>query len=375
MSDALEYYKILEISPDASDEEIRTSYRNKAKIWHPDSNPSPEAAEMFRKLSEAHTVLTDNKLRNRYNLLSLCCTADNYPQTSNLAVIKDGAEDVNLRAVRQKVIRAKIIDYESKNAVQVVNYANALKLNFNNSLTNWTLGWWHLKTFVPNLLNIIHNFCHPLAKQDSCRILLTNMLAHEQSGQLTKAAQCGLIACDYLDASGQQMVKNYLSAWNVPLSRPRPWNLSKLLLSQLVAPIALIAIIAIIFMFGCNNRLFNGKKSTAINYYQSVDLGSRGSVTDDIVVGKVINIPVNKNDDSKLYHFKKAAKIMYGPSDKFDLLKTAEKDMTVRLTGITPDNIWARVMIDNGEMGFVHMDAIQQGRGAEIPFGSKITGN
>lgn len=374
MNDVLEYYKILEVSPHASDEEIRTSYRNKAKIWHPDSNSSPEAAEMFRKLSEAHKVLTDSKLRNRYNLLSLCCTADNYPQTSNLVVIKDGAEDVDLRALRQKVIRAKIVDYESKNTVQVASYSNALKINFNNALTNWTLGWWHFKTFVPNLLNIIHNICHPIAKQDSCRILLTNMLAHEQSGQLNKALRCGLIACDYLDVNGQQTVKNYISEWNIAPSRPRPWNISKLLLSQLIAPFILIALISIIFVFGYGKQLANGKK-TAINYYQSVDFGSRGSVTDDIVVGKVINIPVNKSDDSKLYHFTKTAKIMYGPSDKFDVLKTAEQDMTVRLTGMTPDNIWARVMIDNGEMGFVNMDAIRQGRGAEIPFGSKITNN
>ena len=40
--------------------------------------------------------------------------------------------------------------------------------------------------------------------------------------------------------------------------------------------------------------------------------------------------------------------------------------------GLTPDNVWARIMIDNGEMGFVRFKVIKQGRGDEIPFGSKI---
>ena len=63
---------------------------------------------------------------------------------------------------------------------------------------------------------------------------------------------------------------------------------------------------------------------------------------------------------------------MYGPSDDFDMIKVLDKGTTVRLTGVTPDREWARIMIDNGESGFIHYDTIKQGIGNEIPYGSSI---
>lgn len=63
---------------------------------------------------------------------------------------------------------------------------------------------------------------------------------------------------------------------------------------------------------------------------------------------------------------------MYGPSADFDVIKILPAATTVRLTGYTPDNVWARVMIDNGETGFVYYEDIAQGIGKEIPFGSSI---
>lgn len=372
MKDVLGYYQILEVSSSASDEEIKNSYHIKAKQWHPDSNPAPEAADVFRKLSEAHTILSDKKARQQYDILSLCCTADNYPQTSDLVVVKDGAEDVDLRAFNQKVVQANFVNYKKQDISKVVNYADALKLNYHNSMINWCLGWWHYKTFLNVIPNAINNFLHPIMPKESCRVLLSNMLAHERAGNFDKAAQCGLTACDYLSSDDQKVVKDYIADFSSSPIRPHPWNVQKLRLMQMIAPAVVIVVLVIILFGGSLHKIFNFSSSQEINYYQNVNMGSRGSLTDDMVVGKVINIPVDKTDVSKLYHFKKAAKIMYGPSDKFDVLKTAEADMTVRLTGITPDNVWARVMIDNGEMGFVRLEVIEKGRGAEIPFGSAI---
>ena len=85
-----------------------------------------------------------------------------------------------------------------------------------------------------------------------------------------------------------------------------------------------------------------------------------------------MSIPVDKSDISKLYHLQTAAKVMYGPGEDFDVLKELPAQTTVRLTGKTPDNAWSRVMIDNGEMGFVRGEVLEQGIGAEIPYGSEI---
>ena len=90
------------------------------------------------------------------------------------------------------------------------------------------------------------------------------------------------------------------------------------------------------------------------------------------MVGKVLNIPVDKKDMSRLYHLKENSEVMYGPGDDFDVLKNIKANTTVRLTGVTPDNVWSRIMIDNGEMGFVRTEKIVSGVGSEIPYGSKI---
>ncbi|MFL5763648.1 MAG: DnaJ domain-containing protein [Bacteroidia bacterium] len=58
-----DYYKVLEISRDASTDEIRKAYRSKAKLVHPDVNNSPKANEIFLVVSEAYEVLLDDTKR------------------------------------------------------------------------------------------------------------------------------------------------------------------------------------------------------------------------------------------------------------------------------------------------------------------------
>lgn len=101
---------------------------------------------------------------------------------------------------------------------------------------------------------------------------------------------------------------------------------------------------------------FSSKKE--ISYYQEVRLGNSGSF-DDMLVGKILTIPVDKSDRSKLYHLTSETEVMYGPSDEFDVMKKVPAQTTVRLTGMTPDNVWYRIMIDNGEMGFVKKSALR----------------
>lgn len=62
-----DYYKILNVSPDASDSDIKKSYRKLALIYHPDKNPSPEASDSFKQISEAYTVLSNSQKRKEYD--------------------------------------------------------------------------------------------------------------------------------------------------------------------------------------------------------------------------------------------------------------------------------------------------------------------
>ena len=66
--DSLDYFKVLGITPSSSDDELRTKYRELVKTWHPDHNTSPDAVEMFQKISAAYDVLKDSKNRLKYIL-------------------------------------------------------------------------------------------------------------------------------------------------------------------------------------------------------------------------------------------------------------------------------------------------------------------
>lgn len=60
---ARDYYGILGVDRSASEQEIKKAYRKLARKYHPDVNPSEEAAERFREISTAHEVLTDPEKR------------------------------------------------------------------------------------------------------------------------------------------------------------------------------------------------------------------------------------------------------------------------------------------------------------------------
>jgi DnaJ-class molecular chaperone len=63
-----DYYQILEVSPEASADEIRRAYRRLALRNHPDRNPGDSSAEeRFKSISEAYGVLIDLEKRRQYD--------------------------------------------------------------------------------------------------------------------------------------------------------------------------------------------------------------------------------------------------------------------------------------------------------------------
>ncbi len=74
-----DYYEILGVSRDASDEEIKKAYRQLALKYHPDRNPDdPDAEERFKEIAEAYAVLSDPQKRAEYDRYGRVGGMDNF---------------------------------------------------------------------------------------------------------------------------------------------------------------------------------------------------------------------------------------------------------------------------------------------------------
>lgn len=61
------WYETLGLSPSADTDTIKKRYRELARRWHPDVATAPDAAERFREITEAYSVLSDPKARQAYD--------------------------------------------------------------------------------------------------------------------------------------------------------------------------------------------------------------------------------------------------------------------------------------------------------------------
>ena len=62
-----DYYSILGISFNASDDEIKRAYRALSKRWHPDVNPGLDTTAIMQDINEAYFILRDSAMRVRYD--------------------------------------------------------------------------------------------------------------------------------------------------------------------------------------------------------------------------------------------------------------------------------------------------------------------
>ena len=63
-----DYYSLLKIRRDATQDEVKRAYRRLARELHPDVNPDPETQERFKEITQAYEVLSDTEKRQMYDL-------------------------------------------------------------------------------------------------------------------------------------------------------------------------------------------------------------------------------------------------------------------------------------------------------------------
>ncbi len=377
-ADPLGYYAILGLSLTAGDDEIKRSYREQAKRWHPDHNTDPAAVETFQKISVAYDVISDSKQRLIYDLLARIYPAAKFPDMKALKVYtnRKGQQEVNLRTVTLRQVIGKLTAFTDTSPAEICNFNEAKSLVLRNSLINWTLGWWNIPGLAYNLHAIAANYKNiGTNRQENLTLLVHNMLAYVQENKLQQAYLSGQLALDYAQAEEAGLINRFLSTLP-PVQSPKPaaWNFRQLKNLQLLIP----GILLFVLLMGVSTRVMNWRefnkyfaRNNDVTYYQEVHFNS-GRGVDDVVVSKVVDIPVDTEDQRRLYHVIEPVAVMYGPDDNFDKLVEIRGQTTVRLTGYTPNKVWARIMVDNGETGFVRLSKLKKGIGRPIPDDSKI---
>lgn len=127
MAHKTDYYSILQVSSQATSEDIKLSFRRLARQYHPDLNPdNPETAERFKQISEAYEILSDEIKRRRYDTnrsLEQKTSYTTYTTTSDTKVTTkvSQAKDFYFRGV------AKTKNRQYKKAIK--EYSRAIELD------------------------------------------------------------------------------------------------------------------------------------------------------------------------------------------------------------------------------------------------------
>ena len=378
--DAKGYYYILEVTPNAPLSLIKQQYYKCAKYWHPDHNDNPDAVEIFQKISVAYNVLKDQKNRLKYDLLSLVYTDKDFPEMDSLKIYKNqrGKEDAALRVLKQRKVFAHIHGFQIKETKDICNYSEAKDMVLSTSISNWLKGWWGLQSFNENIKAIGYNLAMSEANdEDNFKLLIHNAIAYDNAGNINMAwiyaKQAQQMTAN--ESRAYELLKTYLDILDYhpqkKIKLPK-WSAQELKFRQMILPVFLGMVVCVFILAVFKNiGMISLPHHQNSSYYKETVIGGI-RVADDQVETRIIKIDGGKTDDAVFYHLKDNVEIYYGPDNRYDVLLEGVKGQTVRLVGYTPDKKWFKIIIDNGEAGYVNRKNLEKGIGNPIPVRSKV---
>lgn len=380
MSDALDYYAVLKVDPTADAALIKRQYYEYAKFWHPDHNEAPNALEMFQKVSVAYDILKDEKLRNWYDMLSLVYRATDFPSLGSLKIYKNQNEedDKALRVLKQRIVTTDFKTCHVAERKDVCNFKEAAGLVFKTSLNNWLKGWWAPRAFGQNIAALKYNYAAVAAADtENLQLLIHNAVAYEQENNSEMAWIYGKQAL--MLAPTDSVASYVLTAFITRLDfHPQKtvilpsWQVKELRFRQWLFPLVLLMIVLNLITFAViKGGLIDFGRQTQ-SYYEEREFMSGELMPYDMIDSHIMKLTSDSRSTEYLYHITRECTIYYGPDPRYDAMQQGQIGQTVRLVGYTANKAWYKIMLDNGEMGFIHKSHISKGMGNPVPEGSKV---
>ena len=133
------YYLILEIPSNASNEVIKKAYRRLSKLHHPDINP--RGAEQFKNINEANSILSDAEKRKLYDIkYKAAFSSSQNKNATNQPKPKANSttNNTNVKTKANTNTSSFTKTYTSNNGVQSTIIVNGVKINVtgNNTTVN-----------------------------------------------------------------------------------------------------------------------------------------------------------------------------------------------------------------------------------------------
>lgn len=353
-----------------------------AKYWHPDHNERPNALEMFQKVSVAYDILKDPKSRLQYDLLSAVYLSAEFPTLGSLKIYKNqsGRDDASLRVLKQRLVRSNFKKCTVEERKDICNFREAAALVLNTSISNWLKGWWAAGGIQKNLAALKYNYRSVYAADfDNLKLLTHNAVAYQQENNTQMswiyANQAKILAQSLGAFQLQALLADLIAQLNFKPQKqvrlPR-WQVRELKIRQWFMPLILVLGLASVIIFGLAASGGLNFLDKSHSYYEEREFSNGSSMSYDMIDSKIMKIDSDITSREYLYHFRRQGPIYYGPDGRYDKMTDGAENQTVRVVGWTSDKKWYKIVIDNGEMGFVHYSHIKKGMGKPVPPRSKV---
>jgi len=412
------YYGVLGITPKADIQAVKRAYRTRAKVLHPDRNPSPRAVAEFQFLHEAYRVLSDPEARAHYDRVpsplatrvawSTARRRERANPVTGTAAFDDSQTYSDPNAPRVCQVCGRVT---TEPRYLVVHRVRGLGLRVEQrpirgvfcrvhgdrtavaaSLYCWGLGWWALPwgpiRTIQALWRNLPGGEHPAA--ENYRLLMHQARAFLARGNLplarSQAEQSLRFARTDEDRRNARRILEALADQpRIKAEDQDSWR-GSVVLAQ-VAPLLLLISVALYIVGptrvigGLLDPLFSAITEPAASQQRTAAAEPRvqgpftGTTQPAPSPGNG-NRPASRSATpapagdpappkagpviGRLYAVRPPSlPVRSGPGDTYQVLATLSRDTVLMVTEVSPDGRWGRVLSARGVSGFVPADSLE----------------